>query len=810
MKKCKNFKITAILGIFLSITCFGTSKTSQIKALAEGIDNDGYYKEITAVKGQDLLGQLHDLVCKTHTTYRSYDDCKDPNIVYKTDRGSTDQKITEFYTQSDVSKPWGANRVGTWNREHVWCQSLSIDIDTGDQLWGTKGGGSDLHHVRPVEYTLNSARNNTPYGEFESNRQLYAKYKKDESGTYDKLGGYLNAAIEIFEPIDEVKGDVARILFYDYTHYSDYKICGGTSNYTTDKNIKFGHLLISNIITTSENTEESAWKLLLKWNKMDPVSQAEEERNEAAYLLQGNRNPFIDNQLYADAIWGDQLVPKNLIEDTIDPSKFTNKTNGYKLYEGVSCGNSAKYAIYADVKENEICLKQNCALMSTISGGYVRAISANPSENNPQGTILKVYGSDNAYVANDYANSQKYGTFVGEIDFSKFENALEIRQNFKYILLVSNNNTCLKNIKIYWGGRVMSGLTNYSNTKANLAFNYDFFTTVAPRFVRVKENLDDFTGKYLIVADFNDYCLNGSLPTSTIDSDFDGHPTDIIEDTINPSDDMMMCSFDVQKMADGVNYSIKSSKNGYYIGHRLSGYSLDTSSSEIANSITIDKDGFANIKSTDDYHLAYNTSSNRLRFRFYNNNNQGKIKLFKYSALSVKAYQPKDVHLGFGTVLPYEDYTKIVTENDVTGYGIFITKQTQLKGKTIPQLYVEAKNPQVGDNSWINENSITNSCLRFAKNEALSVAQKTDETGIHAGSAADFVSWSYSFEIKQEDYKVRYSAVAYMIIDNTYCFFDQRDVSVCSLADAYLSLNIVSNADQLGCLQYFSNLEIEE
>src|SRR5690625_6384874 len=43
--------------------------------------------------------------------------------------------------------------------------------------------------------------------------------------------------------------------------------------------------------------------IFLEWNAEDPVSDFERARNEIAYDLQGNRNPFIDNPALATKIW---------------------------------------------------------------------------------------------------------------------------------------------------------------------------------------------------------------------------------------------------------------------------------------------------------------------------------------------------------------------------------------------------------------------------------------------------------------------------------------------------------------------------
>jgi hypothetical protein len=46
-----------------------------------------------------------------------------------------------------------------------------------------------------------------------------------------------------------------------------------------------------------------AIQMLMQWHHLDPVSAKEQMRNEAAYNIQHNRNPFIDEPRFADCIW---------------------------------------------------------------------------------------------------------------------------------------------------------------------------------------------------------------------------------------------------------------------------------------------------------------------------------------------------------------------------------------------------------------------------------------------------------------------------------------------------------------------------
>lgn len=283
--------LKSILSFGLAVSaCFGMAAFygSAESTVAEAAT--GYYSGITATSGNALLGQLHDLIVETHKTYTTYDDCKGSK-VQQTDPGP-DGGVLDFYTQKSIYTFSGT--VGTWNREHVWCQSLS------NGLWGTSGGGSDMHHIRPSEAKINSNRGNKTYGIVSSHSSSNEEWSYNTNGGTVALGGYSYG--NTFEPLDNVKGDVARIVMYVYTHYNNASNVGGTKESAKTH----GNLPFTNIMSAS--SDAAAKKMLLEWNKLDPVDEIETTRNEAVYQIQGNRNPFIDNESYADAIWGDGTV----------------------------------------------------------------------------------------------------------------------------------------------------------------------------------------------------------------------------------------------------------------------------------------------------------------------------------------------------------------------------------------------------------------------------------------------------------------------------------------------------------------------
>ena len=212
------------------------SENSSSSSYIESDWYDGnYYDDVNLdLADNALLLELRDLLVETHTTVIKYNSLN--NILYKTDRSLGDSsKITLLYTHKDVNGTWDSGN--TYNKEHVWPQSTGWDKSTT--------AGADVHHLRPEDPTLNSTRGNLPYGEVSNGKE--AKMKTGEGSGCYYGGGY-------FEPQDISKGDVARIIFYLLTRYSD-----------ADK---------KSITSVAQSME-----VLLEWNKLDPVDDLERQRN---------------------------------------------------------------------------------------------------------------------------------------------------------------------------------------------------------------------------------------------------------------------------------------------------------------------------------------------------------------------------------------------------------------------------------------------------------------------------------------------------------------------------------------------------
>ena len=159
----------------------------------------------------------------------------------------------------------------SYNREHMIPQSVFNEASPMV---------SDAHHVLPSDGYVNNRRSAYPHGNVTGS----VTYTSNDGCKLGKGTGNTT----VFEPMDEYKGDIARIYFYFVTCYQD-KI----SNYS------FGAFTQNPYPSLNSNF----LSVYLQWAKDDPVSQKEIDRNNAIYAQQGNRNPFIDSPYAVGAIW---------------------------------------------------------------------------------------------------------------------------------------------------------------------------------------------------------------------------------------------------------------------------------------------------------------------------------------------------------------------------------------------------------------------------------------------------------------------------------------------------------------------------
>jgi len=150
-----------------------------------------------------------------------------------------------------------------YNREHSYPSSWFSDLSPMR---------SDLFHMRPTDGYVNNRRGNSPYG------PTMSSYWTSQNGSVLGKGSYCGSSNVVFEPRDEVKGDLARGLLYMSIRYRNEDEGWPGSEATV------GALF-----------EPWAEEVLRAWHLMDPVDDREIARNEAVFAIQGNRNPLIDH-----------------------------------------------------------------------------------------------------------------------------------------------------------------------------------------------------------------------------------------------------------------------------------------------------------------------------------------------------------------------------------------------------------------------------------------------------------------------------------------------------------------------------------
>lgn len=243
----------------------GLKSVTAIAAAGTEPEPGGYYDGTAGLAGGQLEAALHAIISEQTTL--SYAQVWEALKVTDEDPANTNNVIL-LYTGRSQSKTSNGGGVDQWNREHVWPQSHGG--------FGTVAGpGTDIHHLRPTDVTVNSARGNLDF---------------DNGGiqSVEAPGNYSDS--NSWEPRDAVKGDVARMIFYMSVRYE-----GGDG---------FADLEANDLVGNGSNPSVGRLSVLLAWNAQDPPSAFEQRRNEVIFTsFQGNRNPFIDHPEWAQAIW---------------------------------------------------------------------------------------------------------------------------------------------------------------------------------------------------------------------------------------------------------------------------------------------------------------------------------------------------------------------------------------------------------------------------------------------------------------------------------------------------------------------------
>ncbi|MEU6736121.1 endonuclease I family protein [Streptomyces physcomitrii] len=227
--------------------------------------DDTYYEGAIGKTGEELKGALHTII--SEQTKLSYDEVWDALKVTDEDPDNS-SNVVLLYSGRSQSKDSNGGNPDDWNREHVWAKSH------GD--FGTATGpGTDVHHLRPEDVSVNSVRGNKDF---------------DNGGSaVDEAPGSLTDD-DSFEPRDEVKGDVARMILYMAVRY--------------DGDDGFADLEPNDQVDNGSAPNIGKLSVLKQWSDEDPPDAFEQNRNQVIFdQFQHNRNPFVDHPEWVESIW---------------------------------------------------------------------------------------------------------------------------------------------------------------------------------------------------------------------------------------------------------------------------------------------------------------------------------------------------------------------------------------------------------------------------------------------------------------------------------------------------------------------------
>ena len=156
------------------------------------------------------------------------------------------------------------NETESINLEHGWPQAKGA----GDG----SNGSVDMHHLYPSRTKINSDRANFPFININDHVTDIWYYLSSEMSSVpvNNIDAYSEFVNGSFEPREEVKGDIARAMFYFWTIYRD------------------------DAVEADPDFFELQREYLCQWHVGDPVDDFENLRNQRIAVYQdGKLNPFI-------------------------------------------------------------------------------------------------------------------------------------------------------------------------------------------------------------------------------------------------------------------------------------------------------------------------------------------------------------------------------------------------------------------------------------------------------------------------------------------------------------------------------------
>ena len=247
-----------------------TTAPATANVISEGEEIGNYYNGVS-VTSPTFIADLTATV-NPHT-FISYFNYKQTMMAQFEEKDTTNGQTFVTCAYSGERKVFSGSFDWTaqnFSREHTFAHSWmpTYPADSPE-----KPEYTDQHNLQPTNFTqVNAVRSNFPLGEVVTVQSSYLG---------SKLGLDANGN-RVFEPTDDMKGNIARSLMYMAVCYN-----GQSGLWAFPNQISF-------VIPYGQDAE-----IIRQWHFQDLPDNYEIARNEYVYSVQNNRNPFVDSVDFA-------------------------------------------------------------------------------------------------------------------------------------------------------------------------------------------------------------------------------------------------------------------------------------------------------------------------------------------------------------------------------------------------------------------------------------------------------------------------------------------------------------------------------
>ncbi|CAJ1962302.1 unnamed protein product [Cylindrotheca closterium] len=355
-----------------------TFVAAQTAAVYSGCGRDVYYDSLSDNPSRQ---EISNLLKSTHRNVLPYTSSREDtwDALMDLDPGSqpgTTVKLIYSDHEAQGEAPSGQSRA--WNREHLWPKSHGVGYSGADF--------TDVHHLRPADVNVNSARGNKYFAAC----GIVEPLDSCRSPAHSEASDSTTTDNEVWLPPTEVRGDIARALFYMELRYSGV---GGDPN-----------LELTDCPTEVSDTKLAYLSQLIEWHQTDPVDEVERNRNgRVCERWQGNRNIFVDFPDLVERLYGQAAQP--------------NQSNGYEC----SLGGNAPPPTASPITSPTISLPPlDSEACGALVAGDIQVIGVHSDSPDEVALVtlvdlpggLEIYLTDNGWAGIEFRDSEGTGKLI--------------------------------------------------------------------------------------------------------------------------------------------------------------------------------------------------------------------------------------------------------------------------------------------------------------------------------------------------------------------------------------------------------------